>query len=143
MTLAINRLLLVEDDPDDVVLTKRIVSRSGFPIEMDVVSDGQEALDYLRGHGKFTQAHKPRLVLLDLNMPKVDGREVLREIRKDPVLRQLPVIILSTSRTQEDVLFCYRQAANSYLTKPDNIKAYDEMMAKFSDFWLKTAILPE
>lgn len=137
------RLLLVEDDPDDVVLARRVLSRAGIKVEMDVVHDGQEAMDYLKGQGRYQGTEKPRLVLLDLNMPKMDGREVLREIRKDPDLKQLPVIILSTSKAEEDIKYCYRQYANSYVVKPENIKAYDEMMARFTEFWLRTAQLPD
>jgi chemotaxis family two-component system response regulator Rcp1 len=137
-----NRLLLVEDDPDDVMLAQRVIKRSGMAIEMDVVHDGQDALDFLRRNGKYESAQRPALVLLDLNMPKVDGRQVLREIRKDPALKELPVIILSTSKADEDIQFCYRQAANSYVVKPENLKAYDDMMAKFTEFWLNTASLP-
>lgn len=136
------RILLVEDNPGDVELVRLALATAKVKNRLDVVKDGQGALDYLRGHGRFAQAPRPDLVLLDLNLPLLDGREVLRQIKDDPALAHLPVIVLTTSSDESDVLRSYRLHANAYITKPVDFQEFLAAIAGMGNFWLEIVKLP-
>lgn len=135
-------LLLVEDNPGDVYLTKEAFREGCIPLRLSVVGDGEEATRYLRREAPYQNAIRPDLVLLDLNLPKKDGRELLAELKADPELRQIPVIILTTSESQQDVWRAYRLHANCYLTKPFEADTFMEKIRSIEDFWLSIARLP-
>ena len=136
-------LLLVEDDPGDVELMRESLCTTTLTVEMHVVDDGVKALQYLRKIGPFCDAPRPDMVLLDLNMPKMGGRDVLREIRKDDALKDMPVIILTTSDADADIAACYLLGANCYLTKPVGLDAFNTFMRTLEDFWFTLAKLPK
>jgi len=133
-------ILLVEDNDDDVVITKRAFEHAGVANPVVVARDGDEALAYLRNAAKGGAL--PGLVLLDLNLPRIDGFTVLAEIKSDAQLRSVPVIVLTTSRREEDVARCYSCHANSYLVKPPEFERFIEMIGCFHRFWNETATLP-
>lgn len=135
-------ILLVEDSAKDVQLTREALRESGFNCALSVAPDGFEALQRLRRAPPFQALPFPDLVLLDLNLPAKSGREVLAEIKADPKLRSLPVIMLSTSRAEGDVRACYDLHANSYLAKPLEFDEFIDMMRGLHQFWLKAAQLP-
>ena len=112
------QILLVEDDPDDVLLMSEVLRETRIPSDLHVAMDGEEAMDYFHRQGRFGDALIPDLVLLDLNLPKKDGRQVLAEIKADPRLRRIPVIVLTTSAAEQDVLNAYDQHTNAYVRKP-------------------------
>jgi chemotaxis family two-component system response regulator Rcp1 len=136
------QLLLIEDNPGDIRLTQEAFKESSVPVLMDVVTDGEEALFYLHKTGKYADKMTPDLIMLDLNLPKKDGREVLREIKSDQVLKTIPVIILSTSNAESDVLLCYQWFVNCYINKPVDYDHFFSIIKKIENFWLKTAFLP-
>lgn len=136
------RILLVDDDPVDVRLTREALRESKVQATVEAVYDGMEALAYLRREGKYTQAERPDLILLDLNMPKKDGREVLNEIKTDPSLRRIPVVILTTSGADEDVLRTYDLGANAYVVKPVNLQQLITVVQSIEDFWFTIVRLP-
>ncbi len=127
--------LLVEDNPGDVRLMREALKEGGFPGNISVVVDGEEALAFLRGEGEHAGAPRPGLVFLDLNLPKKDGMKVLEEIKLDADLRTIPVIVLTTSASHEDVELVYRLNANSYITKPDGIEGFVTMVRAIQYFW--------
>ena len=132
-------ILLVEDNPSDVGLTKRALSRSHIANEMVIAEDGQDALDYLFAAGKYAGrevGETPALILLDLKLPRVDGLEVLRRIRADERTRRLPVVILTTSREEQDVAQSYDLGANSYIRKPVDFKQFVESVERLGLYWL-------
>jgi two-component system response regulator len=132
-------ILLVEDNPSDVGLTQRALTRSHIANELVVAEDGQEALDYLFGSGKYTGrdvSEIPALVLLDLKLPRVDGLEVLRRIRSDERSRRLPVVIMTTSKEEQDVAQSYDLGANSYIRKPVDFKQFIESVEHLGLYWL-------
>ncbi len=135
-------MLLVEDDPGDVRLMQEAVRRSPYNIHMNVVGDGKEALAYLRRQGGYAKAPRPDLVLLDLNLPRMDGRELLAVIKGDVEWKQLPVVILTTSERQEDILHSYRTNANCYITKPLDLPAFFRTVSIINDFWISLVRLP-
>lgn len=135
-------ILLVEDNPGDVRLTTEALRESGVDHEVSAVCDGVEALAFLRREGRFPQAPRPDLVLLDLNLPRKDGREVLAEIKQDPRLRRIPVVVLTTSRAESDVARCYDLHANCVLTKPLEFEQFVRTIESLSNFWLSAATLP-
>ena len=135
-------VLLVEDNPDDVELTLEALKDSKIRMEIDVVSDGLSAMSFLRGDGEYTHKPRPDLILLDLNLPLMDGREVLKEIRKDPNLTDIPIVILTTSEDEEDVLKAYELHANCYITKPVDFLQFAEIIKKIEGFWLQLVKLP-
>lgn len=135
-------LLLVEDNPGDVYLTREAFRESRTPLRLNVVSDGEEATRYLRRQAPFQNAVRPDLVLLDLNLPKKDGREVLAELKADPDLRHIPVIILTTSESTQDIRRAYKLHANCYLTKPFEADAFMKKIRSIEYFWLTIARLP-
>jgi two-component system, chemotaxis family, response regulator Rcp1 len=135
-------VLLVEDSPADVRLTKEALKEEKLHVNLNVVNDGVEAMEFLRRGGKFAQAVRPDLILLDLNLPKKDGREVLKEIKGDEKLRSIPVVILTTSKAEEDILKSYNQYANCYITKPLDLSQFSTVVKSINDFWLTIVKLP-
>lgn len=138
-------ILLVEDSPAEIKITERALQESGDPVELIVVRDGQEALDYLLRQGDYADSpawRSPALVLLDLNLPRVDGREVLAEVKADPALAVIPLVVLTTSAADEDVLRAYGLHANCYVTKPLDFAAFARVVATIKDFWFDVATLP-
>ena len=136
-------VLLVEDSPGDVRLTQEAFRDSGKPVRLHLASDGVEALAFLRCEGIYADAPRPDLILLDLNLPKMDGREVLKEIKKDRNLKTIPTIILTTSDDEVDVLISYQLQANCYLRKPAHWDAFDNLVRSINAFWLTRAKLPQ
>ena len=134
-------VLLVEDDPGDVLMTREAFEEY-LHNRLDVVSDGSEALAYLRREGEYTDAPRPDLILLDLNLPRRDGREVLAEIKADEGLQHIPVIVLTTSRADEDVLRSYQLHANAYVTKPVDFDGFIEAIKQIDHFFVSVVQLP-
>jgi two-component system, chemotaxis family, response regulator Rcp1 len=135
-------ILLVEDNPGDVRLTVEALKEGRVRNQLSVVSDGVEALAFLRNQGPYTDAPRPDLMLLDLNLPKKDGREVLAEIKDDPNLRRIPVVVLTTSEAEADVLKSYALHANCYITKPVDLEQFINVIGTIEDFWLTIVKLP-
>jgi chemotaxis family two-component system response regulator Rcp1 len=135
-------ILLVEDNPGDVRLTKEALKDAKVLNNLHVASDGIEALAFLQRQGKYEDAVRPDLILLDLNLPKKDGREVLAEIKTHPGLRCIPVVILTTSKAEEDILKTYELHANCYITKPVDLDKFIEVISAIEDFWLTIVKLP-
>ena len=138
-------ILLVEDNPADVKITQRALRDGGLPVDLLVVRDGQEAVEYLlrQGpHGADAEWRKPDLILLDINLPRLNGLQVLERIRSTPALRATPVVVLTTSRRQEDVQQMYAAGANTYLEKPQDFNRFVEVLQLFQRYWLETALLP-
>jgi len=135
-------ILLVEDNPGDVRLTQEALREGKVRNHLHVVADGVEAMAFLRREGQHAQAPQPDLILLDLNLPKKGGREVLAEIKEDPELRRIPVVILTVSKAEEDVLKSYNLHANCYITKPVNLDQFLEVVKSIEDFWLTVVMLP-
>ena len=135
-------LLLVEDSEPDVRLTKEALEEAKIWNRLWVVEDGVEATDFLYRRGKYPDAPRPDLILLDLNLPRKDGRQVLREIKADPSLRRIPVVILTTSRDEGDVLRAYDLHANCYIPKPVDFNRFMEVVKSIEDFWLTVVRLP-
>jgi len=135
-------ILLVEDNPGDVLLTQEAFSEGRFFPVMRVAEDGEEALKFLRREGRHAGAPRPDLILLDLNLPKKDGRELLAEVKSDPELQQIPVIVLTTSGAEQDVRRAYRSHANCYLTKPLEMESFLQKIRAVENFWLNTVKLP-
>ncbi|MCO1581267.1 response regulator [Crossiella sp. SN42] len=135
-------VLLVEDDPGDVLMTTEAFEENKVGNRLHVVSDGVEAMAFLRREGKYADAPRPDLVLLDLNLPKMDGREVLTAIKGDPQLRRIPVVILTTSEAEEDVLRSYQLHANAYVTKPVDFEQFVKVVRQVDDFFLTVVRLP-
>lgn len=129
------KILLVEDNPGDVLLTRKALERSGILFELQVASDGIEALTLLR-------ARRPDVVLLDLNLPKMSGREVLDTVKRDEDLRRVPVLILTSSKAEEDVLRSYNMHANGYMVKPGDAKTFTDLAASLGEFWFRQVELP-
>jgi CheY-like chemotaxis protein len=135
-------ILLVEDNPADVRLTQEALREGKVKNRLSVARDGAEALAFLRREGAFASAPKPDLILLDLNLPKKDGREVLAEIKEDPVLRRIPVVVLTTSSAEVDILKSYELHANCYITKPVDLEQFVTVVKSIDDFWLTVVRLP-
>ena len=135
-------ILLVEDNPGDVRLTEEAFKEGKIRNNLYVVEDGEEALNFLKRVGKYSKAPRPDLILLDLNMPKKDGREVLKEIKEDKGLRRIPVVILTTSKAEEDILKTYDHHANCYITKPVNMEQFIQVVQYLEDFWFTIVRLP-
>ena len=135
-------ILLVEDNPGDIRLTREGLKEGRIFNNLSVVEDGVEAMAFLRRKGEYADAPHPDLILLDLNLPKKDGREVLKEIKSDPKLRRIPVVILTTSRAQEDIMDTYDQHANCYITKPVDFDQFVNVVKSIENFWLTIVRLP-
>ena len=132
-------ILLAEDNPDDVILTQRAFKKSNLLNELIIVKDGEEALDYLFAKGKYKDRDKnvmPELILLDLKMPKLDGLQVLKRIREDKRIKHLPVVILTTSKEENDIVNSYCLGANSYITKPVDFDQFTEAVKQLGLYWL-------
>ena len=136
-------LLLVEDSPTDAELTKRAVEQVPFPIVIHRVSDGIQALDFLWQRGDFSLAPRPDLIFLDLNMPKLDGREVLKEIKSEPRLSSIPVVVLTTSDLGSDVDECYQLSCNAYMVKPVSLSEFLDVITIASNYWFRVANIPK
>ncbi len=135
-------ILLVEDNPGDVRLTKEALKDAKVLNEIYVARDGVEAMQFVHKEGSFANAPVPDLILLDLNLPKKDGREVLAEIKKDPKLRHIPVVVLTTSKADEDIIKTYDLHANAYITKPVDLSRFVEIMHALEQFWFTIVKLP-
>lgn len=135
-------VLLVEDDPGDVLMTREAFETHCLDNRLSVVSDGEEALAYLRREGRYADAVRPDLVLLDLNLPRRDGREVLEAIKRDELLHRIPVVVLTTSALPEDIKRCYDLHANAYVTKPADFDRFVAVVRQIDDFFINVAHLP-
>ncbi|MCF8364014.1 MAG: response regulator [Prolixibacteraceae bacterium] len=136
-------ILLAEDSPGDAELAKEALEESKLKNRLYTVVDGQEALDFLYQKGKYQDVPRPDLFLLDLNMPKVDGREVLKIVKEDEKLRSIPVVILTTSRAEEDIIKTYNLHANCYISKPLDLDKFMEVVAAIENFWISIVALPK
>ena len=135
-------VLLVEDDPGDVLMTREAFDEHKVRNLLNVVSDGEEALAYLRREGKFADAPRPDLILLDLNLPRIDGRQVLSQIKADEDLRRIPVVVLTTSQAEEDILRSYSLHANAYVTKPVDFERFITVVRQIDEFFVSVVKLP-
>lgn len=138
-------VLLVEDDPDDIYITERAFGQGKIANPLHVVRDGEEAIEFLRHTGRYAEpgkAPRPGLILLDLNLPRMDGREVLRQIKEDHDLRRIPVVVLTTSTEAADVLACYDEGANTYIVKPMDFERFVKAVIAIGKYWLVFAEIP-
>lgn len=135
-------VLLVEDDPGDELMTREAFEDNKIGNTLHVVRDGEEALDFLYKRGAHTGAPQPDLILLDLNLPKYDGRQVLEEIKSDPALSHIPVVVLTTSAAEEDILRSYKLHANAYVTKPVDLDQFIAAVRQIGDFFVQVVRLP-
>jgi two-component system response regulator len=135
-------ILLVEDNDNDVELTKIGFARAKLSVNLHHVSDGEECMAFLRKQGEHSKAPQPDLILLDLNMPRMDGRQVLEEICRDDDLRHLPVVILTTSEAEQDVLASYKLRCSSYLVKPIDFESFAKVIQSLADYWFTLVVLP-
>jgi two-component system, chemotaxis family, response regulator Rcp1 len=135
-------VLLVEDSPGDVRLTREAFKDAKVHINMHVASDGMQAMAFLKREGEHANAPRPDMILLDLNLPKKDGREVLEEIKESPALKSIPVVILTTSASEADILRSYQLHANCYITKPVDLDGFLEVVKSIDGFWLSVVKLP-
>ena len=137
-------ILMAEDDADDRLLARDAMQESRLGNPFHVVEDGQELMDYLNRAGKYASSNLPRpgLILLDLNMPRKDGRQALREIKQDPELRRIPVVVLTTSKTEEDILRAYDLGANSFITKPVTFDRLVDIVRTLGSYWFNIVELP-
>lgn len=135
-------ILLVEDNPADVYLATAALKEGSINKSISVVPDGEEAIDFLQKRGKYGAVPKPDLILLDINLPKLDGKEVLTLIKNDPELQAIPVIMLTTSSYQDDIFQSYFNHANCYITKPGEYEKYQETVNRIESFWTTIAVLP-
>ena len=138
-------ILMADDDPDDRMLVRDALQESQSPHQLTCVEDGEELLDYLRHRGAYSsldESSRSYLILLDLNMPRKDGRETLREIKADPQLRRIPVVILTTSQAEEDIARSYDLGASSFITKPSDFATLVTLVQMINQYWFKTVRLP-
>lgn len=135
-------LLLVEDNAGDIRLTQEALREGNIPVNLSVATDGVEAVEFLHRTGKYKDAPRPDLILLDLNLPRKNGGEVLSEIKNDPDLKTIPVLIMTTSQAQQDVTRAYSLNANCYITKPIDLEEFMDLVHSIEDFWLDKACLP-
>jgi CheY-like chemotaxis protein len=137
------RILLVEDNPADVRLATEALKDAKVSNELSVVTDGLQAINYLKRSGQFYNVLRPDLILLDLNLPKKSGFEVLKELKSDPGLKSIPVVILTTSKAEEDIIKSYNLNANCFITKPIDLNEFLEVVKTIKEFWLTIVSLPE
>jgi CheY-like chemotaxis protein len=135
-------VLLVEDDPGDVLMTQEAFEHYKIRNKLHVVSDGEQAVQFLRREGEYEDAVRPDLILLDLNLPRVDGREVLAQVKGDENLRSIPVVVLTTSEAEEDILKSYHLHANAYVTKPVDFDRFLDVVRKIDEFFVTVVKLP-
>lgn len=135
-------ILLVEDDLGDALMTREVFEGSAESRRLTVIRDGESAVKYLRKRGEYAAAVTPDLILLDLNLPRMDGREVLTEIKADPQLRSIPVVILTTSQAEDDVVQSYALHANAFVTKPSDFDGFTEILRRIDDFFTTVVRLP-
>lgn len=135
-------ILLIEDNEGDILLTVEALKEGGIADEINVARDGREAIDFLQKNNKFRHASTPDLILLDINLPRLNGHELLNKIKHDEELKAIPVIMLSTSSAEEEVLKCYKSHASCYITKPIDIDNFVQVIRKIEDFWTSTVELP-
>ncbi len=139
-------ILLADDDPDDRQLTRDAFGENRLVNELHCVEDGEELMDYLHRRGRYRDLNGeplPGLILLDLNMPRKDGREALKEIKSDPMLRRIPIVVLTTSKAEEDILRSYDLGVNSYVTKPVTFKSLVELVKVLGQYWFEVVKLPQ
>jgi CheY-like chemotaxis protein len=135
-------ILLIEDNPGDVRLTQEALREGKVINNLNVVSDGEAALEFLRRKGPYAKATRPDVILLDLNLPRKDGREVLAEIKEDPDLKRIPVVVITSSSAEEDVLRSYNLHANCYISKPVDLEQFIAVVKSIEDFWMGIVKLP-
>jgi chemotaxis family two-component system response regulator Rcp1 len=135
-------VLLVEDSPTDLLMTREALEHAKVLLTLHVVEDGVQAMEFLRRSGKYASMPRPDLILLDLNLPRKDGREVLAEIKVDPVLKVIPVVVLTTSKADEDIAKAYSSHANCFITKPVGFANFNEVMRSIERFWFAVVSLP-
>jgi len=135
-------ILLVEDNPVDVMITKKAFSAGRVSNNLHVAEDGEEAMDFLYKRGKYSSAPSPEIILLDLNLPKKDGREILAEVKADPSLRRIPIVILTTSQDKEDIWRSYNLQANCFITKPVDMEQFTKALECLGEFWFSVVRLP-
>ena len=142
MTWESIEVLMAEDDEGDQILVRKAFARSRAINTLTIVNDGEELMRYLRREPPYAEARHPDLLLLDLNMPKKDGREVLREIKQHPLYKKIPVIIFSTTNNEHEMRRCYELGANSYITKPNSFEHLIKTVAALRSYWIQTSITP-
>jgi chemotaxis family two-component system response regulator Rcp1 len=135
-------ILLVEDNPGDVRLTQEAIREAKIRNQLNVVNDGEQAIAYVRRQDIYSDRPRPDLILLDLNLPRKDGREVLQELKSDPDLHRIPVVVLTSSAAEQDILSTYDLYANAYVTKPVDLEQFLHVVASIQDFWLNIVKLP-
>lgn len=138
-----HHILLVEDNSGDQRLTIEALKHRGSQVQLSIVHDGVEAMAFLRGEGRYMGAPRPTLIILDLNLPRKDGREVLAEVKRDESLRRIPVVVLTTSKAEEDISKSYDFHANCYITKPVDLDRFFAVVGAIETFWLSTVELPQ
>ncbi|MGK5443587.1 response regulator [Micromonospora sp. URMC 105] len=137
------RILVVDDDPGDVLMIEEALEDSEIEKVIDVVSDGQEAMEFLRQEGRHTEARRPDVILLDLNMPRMDGRQVLGEVKQDEDLRTIPIVVLTTSNADTDIVGSYTLQANAYVTKPIDLDDFNDVVRRIDEFFGRVVVLPK
>ncbi|GGM28996.1 MULTISPECIES: response regulator [Micromonospora] len=137
------RILVVDDDPGDVLMIEEALADSDVDKVIDVVSDGQEAMEFLRREGRHSGAARPDVILLDLNMPRMDGRQVLGEVKQDEDLRTIPIVVLTTSNADTDIVGSYTLQANAYVTKPIDLDDFNDVVRRIDEFFGRVVVLPK
>lgn len=135
-------ILLIEDSHADATIFREILKLTPTPTHLNVVTDGAGAMEFLNRQGTYAEAPRPHLIILDLNLPKVDGTEVLAELKRNDTLREIPVVIFSSSRRKEEIQNCYRLHANCFITKPQDLSTLKETVRSLVEFWFRTVVLP-
>ncbi|MEU7607761.1 response regulator [Micromonospora sp. NPDC049204] len=137
------RILVVDDDPGDVLMIEEALADSDVDKVIDVVSDGEEAMEFLRAEGRHEQARRPDVILLDLNMPRMDGRQVLSAVKQDEDLRTIPIVVLTTSNADTDIVGSYTLQANAYVTKPIDLDDFNDVVRRIDEFFGRVVVLPK
>ncbi|MGC4896825.1 response regulator [Micromonospora sp. DT31] len=137
------RILVVDDDPGDVLMIEEALAESDVDKVIDVVADGEEAMEFLRREGRHGEAQRPDVILLDLNMPRMDGRQVLGEVKNDESLRTIPIVVLTTSNADTDVVSSYTLQANAYVTKPIDLDDFNDVVRRIDEFFGRVVVLPK
>lgn len=137
------RILVVDDDPGDVLMIEEALGDSDVDKVIDVVNDGQEAMEFLRREGRHTEARRPDVILLDLNMPRMDGRQVLGAVKQDEDLRTIPIVVLTTSNADTDIVGSYTLQANAYVTKPIDLDDFNDVVRRIDEFFGRVVVLPK